>query len=66
MRNSPLSWIFWIFSIFYVGNQVCARWDQKVHQKLQIYAEKEFLEHFLLLKTEQKSKLDQNAKRKIH
>ena len=29
------SWIFFSCSdyIFYVGNKVCTRWDQKVHQK---------------------------------
>ena len=28
----------------HVGNKVWARWDQKVHQKLQKYAKKEFSE----------------------
>ena len=30
----------------HVGNQLCARWGQKVHQKLQKYAKKEFPEKF--------------------
>ena len=45
---------------FHVGNKN-AGWDKNVHQKLQNYAKKEFLELFLLPKTEQKSKVDQNA-----
>ena len=33
-------------SIFYVGNKVCARWEQKEHQKLEKYDKKEFSEYF--------------------
>ena len=63
--------IFWIFSpsvfMFYVSKKVCARWDQKVHQKLQKYAKKEFSEHFFFLpKVEQKYKADQSAKRETY
>ena len=66
--KSPLADISHVVLVFYsssdtafhVGNKN-AGWDKNVHQKLQNYAKKEFLELFLLPKTEQKSKVDQNA-----
>ena len=50
-------------SIFYAGNKVCARWDQKKYQKLQNMLKKSFWNTFFLAKTEQKIKIDQNVKR---
>ena len=49
-------------AIFYVGNKVCASWDQNLHKKWQKYAKKFFERIFFLTKTVQKSKIDQNTK----
>ena len=50
-------------AIFYVGNKVCARWNQRVHKKLKKDVKREFSEHFFVPKSEHKSKMDQNATR---